>query len=93
MPLTPTPMPTPTLLLSLPVVATTAAGVKCHIHIATASPLSPMPLNAAATDATGAIEPRLHLPPPPPRTAWHYSLPCWQSILPEVATDLNTKER
>jgi hypothetical protein len=49
---------------------------------------SSTPSNAAA-DATVAIEPHLHCPPPPPFTAQHYSLPCWEYILPVVATYMN----
>jgi len=44
-------------------VATAAAGVKHHLCLATALPSSSTPSNAAAADATGAIEPRLHRPP------------------------------
>ena len=72
-----TPTQTSTLLPPLPTIATAAAGVKCHLRLATASHWSSTLSNAAA-NATAAIEPRLHRPPPPPRTAWHYSLPCWE---------------
>jgi len=86
-------MQTLTLLRPLPAVATVAAGVKSHLCLATALPKSSTPPNAAAANATCAIEPHLRRPPSPPCTALHYSLPCWQSILPEVATDLNNKKR